>query len=70
MYVIVMILMQYGAFKITSDQIVYPTLEQCEISRTVLVDILLQSKPSDQAAVFSKCTELTIEHVGKPSQKL
>jgi hypothetical protein len=56
MYVIVMIMIQMGQHKIASDQILYPNMEMCEVSRADLVDRLMATKPSGESFVFSKCT--------------
>lgn len=63
-------MMQLGQYKITSNQVIYPSMDHCEIARNVMVEKLLETRPNDSANVFSKCVELTIEHKGKPSVKL
>lgn len=61
MYLIVMVMIVTGGFKITSNQILYPTMEMCEADRRLLVDDLMRTKPEEDAAVFSKCTDLDFE---------
>ncbi len=66
MYIIVMILVQMGNHKIISDQVLYPSMDACEISRILLVNRLDRAKPTDDSAIFSKCTMLSFsEHKSK-----
>ena len=61
MYLIVLVMIQTGQHKIASDQILYPSMEMCEAARSVLVMNLENTKPSDDAVVFSKCTMLSFD---------
>ncbi len=61
MYVIVMILIQMGQHKVASDQVLYPTMDACEISRILLVQRLEDSKPTKDSFTFSKCTMISFE---------
>ena len=66
MYIIVMIMVQMGQHRIVSDQVLYPSMDACEISRILLVGRLDQSKPTNDSAIFSKCTMLSFsEHKSK-----
>jgi hypothetical protein len=63
MFIIVMIMVQAGSHKVASDQILYPSMEMCEESRKILVARLMESKPTLDSALYSKCTELSFsEH--------
>ena len=61
MYIIVMIMIQMGQHKVASDQVLYPSMEMCEISRDILIQNLEDTKPTKDAVVFSKCTMLSFE---------
>ena len=61
MYLIVLVMIQTGQHKIASDQILYPSMEMCETARTILVKNLEDTKPSEDAVIFSKCTMLSFE---------
>tara|TARA_R100000951_G_C2645100_1_gene182293 strand:+ start:2301 stop:2510 length:210 start_codon:yes stop_codon:yes gene_type:complete len=61
MYVIVLILIQMGQHKIASDQILYSSMERCEIARSILIKKLEDSKPSKESFSFSKCTKISFE---------
>ena len=61
MYVIVLVLIQMGQHKVASDQVLYPTMDACEISRILLVQRLEDSKPTKDSVIFSKCTMLSFE---------
>ncbi len=61
MYVIVLVLIQLGQHRIVSDQVLYPTMDACEISRILLVQRLEDSKPTKDSFTFSKCTKLSFE---------
>jgi hypothetical protein len=66
MYIIVMIMVQMGQHRIVSDQVLYPSMDACEISRILLVQNLDSSKPTKDSAIFSKCTMLSFsEHKSK-----
>ena len=61
MYVIVLVLIQVGQHRIASDQVLYPSMEMCEVARNILVAQLENSKPSKESFSFSKCTKLSFE---------
>jgi len=61
MYVIVMIMIQMGQHKIASNQVLYPNMEICEVARTDMVSKLMASRPSEDAHLFSKCTEISFD---------
>lgn len=61
MYVIVLVLIQMGQHKVASDQILYPTMDACEISRILLAQRLEDSKPTKDSFTFSKCTMISFE---------
>ena len=61
MYVIVLVLIQMGQHKVASDQVLYPTMDACEISRILLVQRLEDSKPTKDSFTFSKCTMISFE---------
>ena len=61
MYVIVLVLIQMGEHRITSDQVLYPSMEMCEIKRSVIIKKLEDSKPSKDSFSFSKCTKISFE---------
>jgi hypothetical protein len=61
MYVIVLVLIQLGQHKVASDQVLYPTMDACEISRILLAQRLEDSKPTKDSFTFSKCTMISFE---------
>ena len=61
MYVIVMIMLNMGQHKVVSDQILYPNMEMCEVSRILLVENLEKTKPNKTAQTFSKCVGLELD---------
>lgn len=61
MYVIVLVLIQMGQHKVASDQVLYPTMDACEISRILLAQRLEDSKPTKDSFTFSKCTMISFE---------
>jgi len=61
MYVIVLVLIQIGQHRIASDQVLYPSMEMCEVARNILIAQLENSKPSKESFPFSKCTKLSFE---------
>jgi len=61
MYVIVMMMMNMGQHKIVSNQILYPSMEMCEIDRILLVGSLEETKPNKTAQTFSKCVSLELD---------
>jgi len=61
MYVIVLVLIQLGQHRIASDQVLYPSMEMCEVARDVLITQLEASKPIKESFSFSKCTKLSFE---------
>lgn len=60
MYIIVMIMLNMGQHRVVSDQILYPNMEMCEVSRILLVENLEKTKPNETAQTFSKCVNLEI----------
>ena len=61
MYVIVMMMINIGQQKIVSNQILYPSMEMCEIDRILLVGSLEETKPNKTAQIFSKCVGLELD---------
>ena len=61
MYVIVMIMIEMGQHKVASNQVLYPNIEMCEVARTDMVSRLMASRPSEDAHLFSKCTEISFD---------
>ena len=61
MYVIVMILIQMGQYKVVPHQVLYSSMEMCNTARSVLVQKLENSKPTEDSFIFSKCTRLSFE---------
>ena len=61
MYVIVMIMLNMGQHKVVSNQILYPSMEMCEIDRVLLINSLEETKPNKTAQTFSKCVNLEID---------
>ena len=61
MYVIVMIMLNMGQHKIVSNQILYPSMEMCEIDRILLINSLEETKPNKTAQTFSKCVGLELD---------
>ena len=61
MYLIVMVMLQTGQYKIVSDQMLYATMDICEVARPTLMEKLEETKPSEDATVVSKCTMLSFE---------
>ena len=69
MYVMVIILFQMGQHKIASDQMIYPSMDMCEVARVVVMENLEKTKPSEDSFALSKCTTLSFEENG-PNVKL
>ena len=61
MYLIVMIMLNMGQYKVVSDLLLYPSMEMCEVSRVLLVENLEKTKPNETAQTFSKCVNLEID---------
>ena len=61
MYIIVMIMLNMGQHKVVSDQILYPNMEMCEVSRILLVENLEKTKPNETAQTFSMCVDMALE---------
>ena len=61
MYVLVLVLIQMGQHKVASDQVLYPTMDACEISRILLAQRLEDSRPTKDSFTFSKCTMISFE---------
>ena len=61
MYVIVMIMLNMGQHKVVSNQILYPSMEMCEIDRVLLINSLEETKPNKTAQTFSKCVGLELD---------
>ena len=61
MYIIVMIMLNMGQYKVVSDQVLYPSMEMCEVSRVLLVENLEKTKPNETAQTFSKCVNLELD---------
>ena len=62
MYVIVLVLMQFGQHKVASNQILYSTLEACEKDRTIMMVELEDTKPEPDAVALSRCVILEPKH--------
>jgi len=61
MYVIVMIMLNMGQHKVVSNQILYPSMEMCEVDRILLINSLEETKPNKTAQTFSKCVGLELD---------
>ena len=61
MYVIVMIMLNMGQHKVVSNQILYPSMEMCEVDRILLINSLQKTKPNKTAQTFSKCVGLELD---------
>ena len=61
MYVIVMIMLNMGQHKVVSNQILYPSMEMCEIDRILLINSLEETKPNKTAQTISKCVGLELD---------
>ena len=61
MYVIVMIMLNMGQHKVVSNQILYPSMEMCEVDRILLINSLEKTKPNKTAQTFSKCVGLELD---------
>ena len=62
MYVIVLVLMQFGQHKIASNQILYADLQACENDRTIMMVQLEDTKPEPDAVALSRCVILEPKH--------
>ena len=51
-------MLNMGQHKVVSNQILYPNMEMCEVSRVLLVENLEKTKPNETAQTFSKCGKL------------
>ena len=56
-----MMMMNMGQHKIVSNQILYPSMEMCEIDRILLINSLEETKPNKTAQTFSKCVSLELD---------
>lgn len=61
MYLIVILLLQTDTYKTISDPTLYTSMYECETARAVVNSKLMLSRPTESAAVFSQCTELSIK---------
>ena len=61
MYIIVMVMLNMGQHKVVSNQILYPSMEMCEIDRILLINSLEETKPNKTAQTFSKCVGLELD---------
>tara|TARA_A100001388_G_scaffold230025_1_gene181985 strand:+ start:28615 stop:28809 length:195 start_codon:yes stop_codon:yes gene_type:complete len=58
MWVIVLLMMQFGEHRVASNQVVYPTEDACELDRATMMINLEMSKPEPNAVALSKCVKL------------
>ena len=54
-------MLNMGQHKVVSNQILYPSMEMCEVSRILLVENLEKTKPNKTAQTFSKCVGLELD---------
>tara|TARA_R100000988_G_scaffold51592_1_gene25301 strand:+ start:564 stop:773 length:210 start_codon:yes stop_codon:yes gene_type:complete len=58
MYVMVLVLIMDGGFKVASDQVLYASIELCEASMQTQLEVLNSSKPSPDSFATAACTEV------------
>ena len=58
-------MLNMGQHKVVSNQILYPNMEMCEVSRVLLVENLEKTKPNETAQTFSKCVEMSFAKESK-----
>ena len=54
-------MLNMGQHKVVSNQILYPSMEMCEIDRILLINSLEETKPNKTAQTFSKCVGLELD---------
>ena len=59
-YVMVVILFMDNSFKVASDQILYDSMDMCEVSKAEHLKLLELSKPTPDSFATAKCVEMTI----------
>ena len=54
-------MLNMGQHKVVSNQILYPSMEMCEVDRILLVDNLEKTRPNKTAQTFSMCVDMASE---------
>ena len=58
MYVMVLVLIMGGDFKVASDQVLYISMELCEASMQTQLEMLNSSKPYPDSFATAACTKV------------
>ena len=58
MYILVLILVQFGEHKIVSNQVLYPTEAACDVRRVSALVELNATKPEPNALAIGRCIKL------------
>ena len=67
MYVMVLVLIMNGGFKVASDQVLYASMDMCEASMHTQLKMLNSSKPSPDSYATATCTEVPMPKDIKPA---
>ena len=67
MYVMVLVLIMDGGFKVASDQVLYASIELCEASMQTQLEVLNSSKPSPDSYATATCAEVPMPKDIKPA---
>jgi len=70
-YVIAMIMWIDQSYKVASNQMLYTSESLCQAARTMLVDSLRRTAPSNvDTAIMSKCVKLTEDDLMPSGEKI
>ena len=67
MYVMVLVLIMGGDFKVASDQVLYTSMELCEASMQTQLEMLNSSKPYPDSFATATCAEVPMPKDIKPA---
>ena len=67
MYVMVLVLFMNGGFKVASDQMLYTSMDICNVSMQTQLKALNSNKPSPDSYATATCVEMPMPKDIKPS---
>ena len=67
MYVMILVLIMNGGFKVASDQVLYASMDMCEASMHTQLKMLNSSKPSPDSYATATCAEVPMPKDIKPA---
>ena len=67
MYVMVLVLIMGGGFKVASGQVLYTSMELCEASMYTQLKALNSSRPFPDSFATAACTEVPMPQDTKPN---